>query len=69
MASESSEVYVVDLGGDVRANPNLSGTKHNVFRIQPGVAISCFVKRYVATAKQASDRVFYARRPEMETAQ
>jgi predicted helicase len=33
VAQEFAELYVVDLGGDVRANPKLSGTKHNVFGI------------------------------------
>lgn len=32
VAAEFAEVYVVDLGGDVRANPKPSGTKHNVFQ-------------------------------------
>ncbi len=62
-ASDFAEVWVVDLGGDVRANPKLSGTKNNVFGIQTGVAISFFVKRKAATGC----RIFYARRPEMET--
>ena len=38
VADEFSEIRVVDLGGDVRENPKLSGTKHNVFGIQTGVA-------------------------------
>ena len=50
----------------MRANPKLSGTKNNVFGIQTGVAISFLVKRKEA-AKAA--RIFYARRPEMETAE
>ena len=33
VAQEFADIYVVDLGGDVRANPKLSGTKHNVFGI------------------------------------
>ena len=68
VAQEFSEAYIVDLGGDVRANPKLSGTKHNVFGIQTGVAISYFVKRHGAAGKKGA-RVFYARRPEMETAE
>jgi predicted helicase len=44
VASEFDYVYIVDLGGDVRANPKLSGTKHNVFGIQTGVAIMFLVK-------------------------
>jgi len=67
VASEFAEAYVVDLGGDVRANPKLSGTKHNVFGIQTGVAISFFVKRQGVSGKRGC-RVFYERRPEMETA-
>ena len=62
-ARDFAEVWVVDLGGDVRANPKLSGTKNNVFGIQTGVAISFLVKRKAATGC----RIFYARRPEMET--
>ena len=62
---EFNEIYVVDLGGDVRANPKLSGTKHNVFGIQTGVAISFMVKK----AKDKGCRIFYVRRPEMETAE
>ena len=65
VAQEFAELYVVDLGGDVRANPKLSGTKHNVFGIQTGVAISFLVKR----RGSKGGRVFYARRPEMETAE
>jgi predicted helicase len=60
-----AEVYVIDLGGDVRANPKLSGTKHNVFGIQTGVAISFMVRR----KRRTECRIFYARRPEFETAE
>jgi predicted helicase len=68
VGKEFAEAYIVDLGGDVRANPKLSGTKHNVFGIQTGVAISYFVKRHGPAGKRGC-RVFYARRPEMETAE
>ncbi|MEN3146737.1 type ISP restriction/modification enzyme [Neorhizobium sp. IRAMC:178] len=61
---EFNEIYVVDLGGDVRANPKLSGTRHNVFGIQTGVAISFMVKR----RRQKGCKIFYARRPEFDTA-
>ena len=33
-------VSILDLGGNVRKNPKLSGTTHNVFGIQVGVAIA-----------------------------
>ncbi len=65
VAEEFSEIRLVDLGGDVRTNPKLSGTKHNVFGIQTGVAISFLVKR----AKWQGCRIFYTRRPELETAE
>ncbi len=65
VAKEFAEVRVVDLGGDVRANPKLSGTRNNVFGIQTGVAISFFVRK--RDSKTA--RIFYTRRPEMETAE
>lgn len=64
VAEEFHEVYVIDLGGDIRANPKLSGTKHNVFGIQTGVAISFLVKR----RRQKGCKIFYVRRPEFDTA-
>ncbi len=64
-ATEFSEIWIIDLGGNVRENPKLSGTKHNVFGIQTGVAISFMVKR----ARHKGCRVFYAHRPELETAE
>jgi len=64
VADEFNEIRILDLGGDVRTNPKLSGTKHNVFGIQIGVAITFMVRR----AKRKGCRVFYARRPEFETA-
>ena len=69
VANEFTEIYVVDLGGDVRANPKLSGTKHNVFGIQTGVAISFMVKRVQSIKDRKPARVHYVRRPEMETAE
>jgi predicted helicase len=64
-AKQFKEAGVVVLGGDVRSNPKLSGTTHNVLGIQTGVAISLMVRR----AKHKGCRIFYARRPEMETAE
>lgn len=69
VAAEFADIYVVDLGGDVRANPKLSGTKHNVFGIQTGVAISFMIKRLSATKEKRPARVHYVRRPELETAE
>ncbi len=65
-ARDFSEIRIVDLGGDVRANPKLSGTKNNVFGIQTGVAISFLVRRKNQDGKC---RLFYTRRPELETSE
>ena len=67
VTQEFSEAYVVDLGGDVRANPKLSGTKHNVFGIQTGVAVAFLVKRRGKSGQGC--RISYARRPEFDTAE
>lgn len=65
VTQDFSEIWIIDLGGDVRVNPKLSGTKHNVFGIQTGVAI-CFLVR-----KKGVDgcTIRYVRRPEEETAE
>jgi predicted helicase len=52
-------IYVLDLGGNVRKNPKLSGTTHNVFGIQVGVSISLLVKKKEPQPKQA--KIYYAR--------
>jgi predicted helicase len=44
LAQEFDLIYVLDLGGNVRKNPKLSGTTHNVFGIQVGVCITLLVK-------------------------
>jgi predicted helicase len=45
LARDFDEVYVFDMGGNVRKNPKLSGTTHNVFGIQVGVSINIFVRK------------------------
>lgn len=65
MADEFSSIYIMDLGGDIRANPKLSGTKHNVFGIQTGIAISFFVK----TSDRENCQIFYSDRPTTETSE
>jgi predicted helicase len=42
---EFNRIYIIDLGGNVRKNPKLSGTTHNVFGIQVGVSINIFVRK------------------------
>jgi len=48
MEQDFAEIYVLDLGGNVRKNPKLSGTTHNVFGIQVGVSINIFVRKRAA---------------------
>ncbi len=64
LTNEFSDIYVIDLGGDVRKNPKISGTTHNVFGIQTGVAISFLIKK--EGVKNAPGKIFYVRRPELE---
>jgi predicted helicase len=45
LARDFDEIYVLDLGGNVRKNPKLSGSTHNVFGIQVGVSISFFIRK------------------------
>ena len=44
LAQEFDLIYLLDLGGNVRKHPTLSGTTHNVFGIQVGVCITLLVK-------------------------
>ncbi|MBD3558741.1 N-6 DNA methylase, partial [Planktothrix sp. FACHB-1355] len=67
VADEFSEIYIIDLGGDVRSNPKISGTKHNVFGIQAGVAISLMVRK--KDSNSVPCKIFYTRRSEFETAE
>jgi len=61
LASDFDAIYVVDLGGNIRKNPKLSGTTHNVFGIQLGVAIGFFVRRKTASRVGRKAEIFYAR--------
>ena len=66
IADEFSHIYLVDLGGDVRKNPKLSGPKHNVFAIQTGVAIAFLVRKQ--DEQKQSCKIWYVRRPELAEA-
>ena len=60
LMQDFSRIYVIDLGGDVRKNPKLSGTTHNVFGIQIGVAITILIRRIGNDTQRPAD-VLYAR--------
>ena len=66
VSDDFNYIYVIDLHGDVRKNPKLSGTTHNVFGIQTGVAIIFMVKKPDTDFNRC--QIFYLRRPEFETA-
>src|ERR1019366_3143545 len=55
-------IYIIDLGGNVRQNPKLSGTTHNVFGIQVGVAITILVKHVDKEPRQKTT-ISYASTP------
>ena len=58
LSEDFDRIYVLDCGGNVRKNPKLSGTTHNVFGIQVGVSVNFFVK----TPGESEDcRIFYHR--------
>jgi hypothetical protein len=45
LGQDFDAVYILDLGGNVRKNPKLSGSTHNVFGIQVGVSVNFLVKK------------------------
>ena len=55
-AEEFTDIYLLDLGSDVRRNPKISGTTHNVFGIQTGVAIGFFVRDCRPSAIMGQER-------------
>ena len=61
--AEFTDVYVLDLGSDVRRNPKISGTMHNVFGIQTGVAIGFFIRE---KSKLGDCGIQYASREDSE---
>ena len=65
LAQDFDAIYILDLGGNVRQNPKLSGTTHNVFGIQIGVSINLFIKKNAGSVDSESDvkspKIFYAR--------
>ncbi len=60
LAQDFTLIDHIDLHGNVRRNPKLSGTTHNVFGIQVGVGITLAVRK-----SGAARRLRYHRVPEM----
>lgn len=44
--NEFDAAYIIDTKSDVRVNPKIAGTTHNVFGIQTGVAIMYLIKKF-----------------------
>ena len=62
---EVTDIYVMDLGSDVRRNPKISGTTHNVFGIQTGVVITFLVRE---KSRLGECNIHYASREDAEVA-
>jgi predicted helicase len=63
LLQDFDKIYHLDLHGNIRKNPKLSGTTHNVFGIQVGVGITVAVK----TPQPAERKLYYYRVPEFWT--
>jgi len=48
LLGDFTDIYHIDLHGNVRKNPKLSGTTHNVFGIRVGVGITLAVRKGTA---------------------
>jgi predicted helicase len=57
LEKDFTQIYHLDLHGNVRKNPKLSGTTHNVFGIQVGVGITLAIRN----AKHPKQRFSYFR--------
>ncbi len=60
LLQDFTTIYHLDLHGNVRHNPKLSGTMHNVFGIQVGVGITVAVRN----KQQQAHSLYYHRVPE-----
>ena len=60
LLQDFTKIYHVDLHGNVRENPKLSGTTHNLFGIQVGVGITVAIRK----AQHATRSLRYHRVPE-----
>src|SRR5579863_5126556 len=60
LLQDFTQIYYLDLHGNVCKNPKLSGTTHNVFGIQVGVGITIAIR----SSQYIQRTVFYYRVPE-----
>jgi predicted helicase len=61
LLTDFTKIYHIDLHGDVRQNPKISGTTHNVFGIQLGVGITVAVR---SSRQSEVHRLFFHRVPD-----
>jgi predicted helicase len=60
LLQDFTQIYHLDLHGNVRKNPKLSGTTHNVFGIKLGVGITIAIR----SSQHTERKLFYYRVPE-----
>ncbi|HXR66832.1 MAG TPA: type ISP restriction/modification enzyme, partial [Ktedonobacteraceae bacterium] len=60
LLKDFTQIYHLDLHGNIRKNPKISGTKHNVFGIQVGVGITIAI----LSSKHPDRTIYYYRMPE-----
>lgn len=66
LSRDFDDIYLLDLGGNVRKDPTLSGTTHNVFGIQVGVSINVLIRKG-GSLKDRRSVIRYARAGEKWT--
>jgi predicted helicase len=64
LAEDFDAIYLLDLGGNIRRNPHLSGTTHNVFGIQVGVSIALLIRRKTGAQARRADIAYASTDPE-----
>lgn len=66
LARDYDKIYILDLGGNVKKNPKLSGTTHNVFGINPGVSINILIRKAGKSEKLEGREaeIYYTSTPE-----
>jgi len=57
--TDFDHAYIIDTKSDVRSNPKIAGTTHNVFGIQAGVAILLLVKSTSGKIKEQHCKIQY----------
>ncbi|MBA2678676.1 MAG: N-6 DNA methylase [Ktedonobacteraceae bacterium] len=63
LLQDFTQIYHLDLHGNVRKNPKISGTTHNVFGIQVGIGITIAIRN----SQNAKRGLYYYRVPEKWT--